>query len=145
MAETFNVKLKLLENYVFEIDFSDFGKIISDEPEPLGQSEGPSPVHLLAASVANCLCASLLFAIRKYKEDAGDLHAVISGEPTRQDGRLRIARMHVTIYLGNTETNLPSLQKALDKFEDFCLVTQSVRQGVDVSVSIFDSNNKQVM
>lgn len=145
MAKEFSVTLKLLENYVFELDFSDMGKIISDEPEPLGQGEGPSPVYLLAASVANCLSASLLFAIRKYKEEPGELHAVISGEPTRQEGRLRITNMNVAIYLGNSEENLPNLKKALAKFEDFCVVTQSVRQGIDVAVSVFDSNKNQVM
>ncbi|MGQ4277134.1 hypothetical protein ACQ5ES_08825 [Pseudidiomarina sp. E22-M8] len=36
---TFGVKLELLDNYKFEMDFGDFGRIITDEPEPLGASE----------------------------------------------------------------------------------------------------------
>lgn len=64
--------MKLLENYVFEIDFSDFGKIITDEPELLGQGEGPNPSRLLAASVANCLAASLIFVVRKFNGQPGE-------------------------------------------------------------------------
>ena len=37
-------------------------------PPPLGQGSGPSPMQLLAASVGNCLSASLLFALRKFKQ-----------------------------------------------------------------------------
>lgn len=33
--KTFNISLKLLENYLFEIDFGEFGNIMSDEPPPL--------------------------------------------------------------------------------------------------------------
>jgi uncharacterized OsmC-like protein len=58
--KTFSVKLKLLEKYLFEIDFGEFGKFMTDEPTPLGDGEGPVPSALLAASVANCLAASLL-------------------------------------------------------------------------------------
>ena len=72
---TFEVKLELLDNYKFAIDFGEFGEIISDEPEPLGGGEGPNPSRLLAAATANCLAASLMFAIRKYKGDPGKVTA----------------------------------------------------------------------
>jgi hypothetical protein len=42
---------------------------LTDEPPPLGQGAGPNPSRLLAASVANCLSASLLFALRKFNPD----------------------------------------------------------------------------
>ena len=88
-AHSFSVTMKVLKNYSFQIDFGDYGNIISDEPEPLGGGEGPNPVRLLAASVANCLAASLMFAIRKYKEDPGDVSAEISGEYLRKCGEGR--------------------------------------------------------
>ncbi len=65
MAEPapFSVQLRLLDGYKFEIDFGDAGHLFSDEPPPLGEGEGPNPSRLLAAAVANCLAASLLFAV----------------------------------------------------------------------------------
>lgn len=140
-TESFEVKLKLLENYIFELDFGEFGDVISDEPEPLGQGEGPNPVNLLAASVANCLCASLLFASRKYKQDPGEVRAVIKGEPVRDGKRLRVKNMSVAIYLEHGDANNEHLQKALNQFEDFCVVTQSVREGIDVDVQVFGPDN----
>ena len=138
----FSVKLKLLENYVFQIDFGDFGNIITDEPSPLGNDEGPNPVRLLAAAVANCLAASLLFAIRKYKQDPGEVSAEVTGETERVDGRWRVTSMTVHLKLGNSADSIDKLQDALNKFEDFCVVTQSVRAGIPVEVSVEDSTGK---
>lgn len=140
--EGFEVKLRLLENYIFELDFGDFGNIISDEPEPLGQGEGPNPVGLLAASVANCLCASLLFASRKYKQDPGEVRAVVRGEPIRENNRVRVKDMSVEIYLEKADGNNEHFKKALSSFEEFCVVTQSVRDGIDVHVEVFGPDNK---
>lgn len=50
--KSFTVNLRLLENYLFEIDFGEFGNIMTDEAPPLGAGEGPSPSAMLAASVA---------------------------------------------------------------------------------------------
>lgn len=143
--KTFKVALKLLENYLFEIDFGDFGTFMTDEPEPLGKGDGPGPSSLLAASVANCLSASLLFAIRKFSDDPGEVHAHCEGIVSRQQGRWRITTLDVGISLGNNAANLPHLQRALDQFEDFCVVTQSVRQGIPVSIQVRDLTGKVLL
>jgi uncharacterized OsmC-like protein len=137
-AHSFSVTMKVLKNYSFQIDFGDYGNIISDEPEPLGGGEGPNPVRLLAASVANCLAASLMFAIRKYKEDPGDVSAEISGELERVDKLWRVNNLQVDLFLGNKKQDIPHLQRALEQFEDFCIVTQSVRKGIAVNLKVFD-------
>ncbi|GGO72712.1 OsmC family protein [Bowmanella pacifica] len=142
MAEQheFSVSLTLLQGYKFEVDFGEFGQAFTDEPAPLGEGDGPNPSRLLAASVANCLAASLLFAIRKFKEEPGKVTATVSGALERQDGRWRIGKLDVQLQLGNSAQAIPHLERALDQFENFCVVTQSVRQGIDVSVSVVDSD-----
>ena len=137
----FSVKLELLENYVFKVDFGEFGDVITDEPAPLGHSEGPNPARLVAAAVGNCLCASLLFALRKYKDNPTGVKAEVQGDVERQDGRWRIARMKVTMEVEDAAT-LEHLPKALAQFEDFCIVTQSIRQGIPVEVEVKDQNGK---
>lgn len=145
MAEpSFKVDIRLIENYLFEIDFGDFGDFITDEPEPLGKGEGPNPARLLAASVANCLCASLLFAVRKFKEEPGQVSASVTGNMARVDKRWRIEQLNVAIRLGTKSDDLPHLQRALDQFEDFCVVTQSVRNGIPISVTVMDSEGRVV-
>lgn len=136
--ESFSVSMKLLENFVFQADFGDFGRILTDEGPPLGDGEGPTPIHMLATGVLNCLSASLLFAVRKYKGDPGDITATISGKTTRVDGRLRVESMDAEIHLANDAALLPSLDKALSQFEGFCTVTQSVRAGIKVNTRVYD-------
>lgn len=41
--------------------------LVTDEPPPLGGDAGPNPARLLGTAVANCLAASLLFSMRKFK------------------------------------------------------------------------------
>lgn len=137
----FNVKLELLENYIFKVDFGDFGDILTDEAPPLGSGEGPNPSGLVAAAVGNCLCASLLFALRKFKDSPTGIRAEVKGEMERQEGRWRIARMHVRMQLDDAQV-LEHLPKALEQFEDFCIVTQSIRKGIPVNVEVVDKNGR---
>ncbi|SDB41992.1 Uncharacterized OsmC-related protein [Pseudidiomarina indica] len=141
-APAFAAKLTLIDHYKFEIDFGEFGKIITDEHEPVGHGDGPGPSQLLAAAVANCLAASLMFAIRKFKGDPGQVTATVEGDLERVEGRLRVTSMKVDLNLGQVAAELDRLERALAQFEDFCVVTQSVRQGIHVDVTVRDSSGQ---
>jgi len=143
-SDSFSVQMRLLSGFKFEIDFGGSGHIFSDEPPPLGEGEGPNPSMLLGAAVANCLAASLLFAVRKFKEDPGQVSARVKGSLERQDGRWRICKLDVELNLGVDAALIPHLERALNQFESFCVVTQSVRQGIDVSVKVQDVSGQQV-
>ncbi|HVL00856.1 MAG TPA: OsmC family protein [Dongiaceae bacterium] len=138
-ANSFTVNLTLLEGYVFKVDFGDLGDILTDETPPLGKGEGPSPSRLLAAAVGNCLSASLLFALRKAKDDPTGVSAVVSGDLERIDGRWRIGKLDVQLKVQDAQA-LPHLPEVLEKFEDFCTVTQSVRRGIQVNLTVVDQN-----
>ncbi len=141
----FSAHLRLLQGYKFEIDFGESGKIYSDEPLPLGTNQGPNPELLLAAAVANCLAASLIFAVRKYKEDPGLISAIVNGVLKRQEGRLRIERLEVALKLGNNATALHHFESVLKQFEQFCVVTQSVREGIEIAVKVSDRDGKLLL
>lgn len=143
-SNSFIVHMRLLSGFKFEIDFGDAGQVVSDEPPPLGEGDGPNPSRLLAAAVANCLAASLLFAVRKFKEDPGQVSAQVQGNLERQGGRWRISKLEVELNLGADSASMPHLERALSQFENFCVVTQSVRQGIDVSVRVTDSTGQLV-
>ena len=146
MAETkqFSVNIRLLENYIFQVDFGEFGNVLTDEPEPLGNGEGPNPARMLAAAVVNCLAASLLFAIRKYKGDPGGVHAVIHGDIDRVQKRWRIINLKAELHLEGDTDKIPELDKVLASFEGFCIVTQSVEAGIPVDVTVFDNQGRQL-
>lgn len=140
MAETLSITVTQKQNYQFLVDFGEgMPSLLADEPAPLGQGEGPPPTHLLLAAVANCLSASLLFSLQKFKQDAGGITARATCTVDRNESkRLRIAHIDVAIQLGKDGAELAHLDRVLDQFEAFCTVTQSVRAGIPVSISVTD-------
>ena len=141
---TVSVSLQQQADYRFEIHFGeDMPSLIADEPAPMGKGEGPSPAQLLCASVGNCLSDSLLFALRKFKQTPEPLSCEVRAEEGRNpEGRLRILGIHATIRMGVAASALEHLDRALAQFEEFCTVTQSVRQGIPVRVSVIDVNGQ---
>jgi len=140
MSEQAIVTITRQSGYQFLVDFGPgMATLLADEPEPLGQGSGPAPNHMLLAAVANCLSASLVFALQKFKQDPGALKATATPEMGRNaDKRLRIVGIHVKLELGRPAAELEHLDRVLAQFEDFCTVSMSVRQGIDIQVQVLD-------
>ena len=114
------------------------GTSVSPAPTPnntaLLRDAGPNPARLLAA-VANCLSASLLFALRKFRNQPEPITAAATTRIARNArNRLRIAGIAVQIRTGGKGAQMEHLDRALAQFEEFCIVTQSVRDGIPVAV-----------
>ena len=68
--------------------------------------------------------------------------AQVQGQLERNaEGRLRIGRIDVTIRLDDADS-LKHLDRCLAQFEDFCVVTESVRQGIPVGVRVVDAQGQ---
>lgn len=140
------VDLSQRTDYLFDIKFADGMPVLtSDEPAPLGTGLGPSPLQLLCAAVGNCLSDSLLFAFRKFRQIPEPIQCAVTAEVGRnEDKRLRVLRMNAQIRMGVPASTLSQLDHVLGQFEEFCTVTQSVRQGIPILVEVFDSDGIQV-
>jgi len=145
MAEApIRIALHQQADYRFEVHFegTEIDPLVTDEPAPLGGGAGPNPARLLGTAVANCLSASLLFALRKFGNEPGPLQTTCTLAPERNaEGRWRIPRIDVEIQLGVPWSRLKHADRALAQFEDFCVVTQSVRGGIEVNVRVLDSTD----
>lgn len=141
-----SVVLKQQVDYRFEIRFDDnMPVLISDEPQPLGSAMGPSPVQLLCAAVGNCLSDSLLFAFRKFKQIPEPLQCLVTAVVGRNsENRLRVLNINAKLDLGVPGASLDQLERVLDQFESFCTVTQSVGQGIPITIEVFDSLGVQL-
>ena len=107
---------------------------------PLGAGQGPSPVQLLAAAVGNCLSDSLLFALRKFKQAPEPITCDVTAEVGRNaEGRMRVLGIRAVLTLGVPGATLAHLDRVLSQFESYCTVTQSVGQGIPVSIEVFDA------
>ena len=145
-AHPMRVILEQQGPYSFRIDFEGaaFASLRSDEPVPLGAGEGPNPSELLLASIANCLSASLLFALRKFKNAPGPIRTeILASKARNENGRWRIPRAEVAIHLSEPAAGLERFDRVLAQFEEFCIVTQSVREGMQVDVRIVDADGAE--
>ena len=135
------VRLTQVQDYQFDVDFGTPGPTLrADEPAPLGQGLGPSPVQLLAAAVGNCLSASLLFALRKFKQAPGSLACTVQADVGRNaEGRLRVLGLTARLTLGVPASAIEHLERVLGGFESHCTVTQSVSPAIPVTVEVFDA------
>lgn len=142
MSETATVTLTRQSGYQFLIDFGlQTPALVSDEPPPLGEAGGPAPNHLLLAAVANCLSASLVFALGKFKQDPGALKAIATATVGRnENNRLRIQAIDVHLELEKPGASLEHLDRVLAQFEEFCTVSMSVRQGIAIGVKVSDAD-----
>ena len=140
------VELSQRNDYRFDIAFGDdVPMLTSDEPAPLGAGLGPSPVQMLCAAVGNCLSDSLLFAFRKFKQVPEPIHCVVTAVIGRNtDNRLRVLNMTAEIRMGALALALDQVEHVLAQFEEFCTVTQSVRQGIPVAIQVFDGAGVQL-
>jgi uncharacterized OsmC-like protein len=145
-GKTIRVELSQRNDYRFDIAFgNDVPLLTSDEPAPLGTGLGPSPVQMLCAAVGNCLSDSLLFAFRKFKQVPEPIQCVVTAEVGRNDdNRLRVLHMTAQIRMGVLSASLGQLSHVLEQFEEFCTVTQSVRQGIPITVEVFDSAGQKL-
>jgi uncharacterized OsmC-like protein len=135
------VELAQQHDYQFTARFGDaVPELLADEPPPLGAGAGPSPVQLLATAVGNCLSNSLLFALRKFKQKPEPIScAVEAGVGRNDEGRLRVLTMKAVLTLGVAGPSLDHLDRALEQFEAFCTVTQSVDKGIAITVEVWDA------
>ena len=135
----FSLTVTQREGFQFDIQFDEpsWAPLTIDEPPPLGEGTAPNPSRILAASVGSCLAASLLFCLQKSRVPVSGVKATVDATMARnEDGRLRIGSIDVNIEPGTEGVPSKRFERCLDLFEDFCVVTQSVREGIDVNVTV---------
>lgn len=89
MSETVSITVTQKQDYQFLVDFGKaMPTLVADEPSPMGKGEGPAPTQMLLAAVANCLSASLIFSLTKFKQDAGGMERLKLTDAMRRHFKL---------------------------------------------------------
>lgn len=144
MSETqdYKVSLRFLRGYEFVAKFPDnesLPPIVFDEPPPLGEGSGPNAAAVLAAAIGNCLAASFAFCLRKVRLEPVDVTVEVVAHVVRNEqGRFRIKGIDVQLAPVVLDSDKPRLQRCEQLFEDFCIVTESVRRGIPVNVKVVE-------
>jgi uncharacterized OsmC-like protein len=134
------VDLKYEGGFEFRVSFSpEIPDLLMDESPPLGGGKGPEAASVLAAAIGNCLSASLLLCLQKSHLEVAGLETRVEAAIDRNEqGRFRVTGTSVEIRLDIGEGAKAKFDRCASLFEDYCIVTESVRHGIPVSVTIVD-------
>ncbi|MFW6040490.1 MAG: OsmC family protein [Thermoplasmatota archaeon] len=133
------VEIERIKNYKFKLEFDkeSMGEVITDETKSVGgDEEGPNPSRLLAGATLNCLMASLIFCLNKKRVELKSMRGKVTGTVNRVDKRLRVTDLKAEIYPEINEKDKEKLEACKKIFEDYCVVTQSVKNGINVNVEV---------
>lgn len=123
--------------FVVRVDETIF---VADEGPPLGEGHGPSPDALLGAATGSCLTSSLLFCLEKARVPVETIGARAEVNKVRNErGRIRIGSIRVDIVAHVAEEYRERFERCRQLFEDYCIVTESVRHGIPVEVAVSTS------
>jgi organic hydroperoxide reductase OsmC/OhrA len=139
MNERIHAHLTRAGGYKYEVTFDELPgvKIVSDEPTPIGKSEGVTAAMMLSGAVGHCLCSSLLFCLEKSRVKAKDLSANVELAMERNEkGRWRVKEIKVDLKPIVDEADAKKMDRCKDMFEEFCIVSSSVREGIRIDVNI---------
>lgn len=139
MSEFAFTKLTLIQGYKFKAEFDADGipDLLVDELKPTGESSAPNPTRLLAVAVGHCISSSLLYCLAKARISVVNLETTVKTTLGRDEqGYLRVKNLDVQLHLVVDEKDKPRVSRCLAVFENYCTVTQSVRNGIAVSVNI---------
>jgi uncharacterized OsmC-like protein len=139
LSELITTRLELLERYKFKVEFdvNSIPSLVVDEIKPIGEGEGPNPTRLLSAAVGHCISSSLLYCLGKAKVHVKNLETTVQAKVERnKEDYLRIACLNVQVRLKVNEEDKTRVPRCLKIFENYCTVTQSVRKGIEVKVTI---------
>ena len=137
---TYRTTVRLAHDYEFVAEFDDLAtpsSLVLDEPPPLGGDHGPNAAAVLGAAVGDCLAASLAFCLHKSRVNMDHLEAeVVTHIGRNERGKLRIVAIDVALKPEIDDADAGRLRRCERLFEDFCIVTESVRHGIPVNVSV---------
>ena len=137
--QRFALTLTLESGYALTARFDEEARapLTTDEAAPVGTGRGPNPARLLGAAIGSCLGASLLYCLRRARVEVAGLTTRVWGTLVRNErGRWRVGAIDVVLMPAGPVADPERFRRCVSVFEDYCIVTESVRQGIPVSVAV---------
>ena len=142
------VDLKLEKDFIFKVElgYEKIKELFIDETiDERSKVWGPDAAQLLAMAVLGCLNASFIFCLNKRNLTIDNLEANAEVSFNKNEkGYIRVKKIDVKII---PKTNDPAVLKRINQcmkkikddkmfFEESCIITASIREGIDVDVKI---------
>ena len=147
MAHTFSIKMTKTGPMEFKTQFDKeiFPDLMFDEPaESGGNDEYPNASRVLTAAVMNCLSASFTFCLSKSRIPMDDFELTATATTTldrNEKNRLRVKNITVNLkptFKGEaaSEEMKSKIERCVNIFQDYCVVSASVKQGIDITTNV---------
>jgi uncharacterized OsmC-like protein len=142
------VNIKLDEDLIFKSlnEYKKIQDLIIDETiDKEGILDGPDAASLLGLAIVSCLSATFIFCLNKRNLTIEDLKASANISFKKIGGGLtRIDKIQVNIIPKTQDEEVLKRIKICTKelkdgemfFEKACIITPSVRDGIDISVNV---------
>ena len=133
------VRLTLEKDMIFKCDMGNF-KVEECYIDETNKEEfdmwGPNPSRLLASAVLGCLSASLIFCIGKKNLKLDDFEAEAEIIIAKNEKNfLRVKEINIKLIpVTDNEEVIKRIKQCEKMFEDYCTITQSVREGIKINV-----------
>ena len=94
-------------------------------------------MRLLSMVIGHCLSSSLLYCLERSRVAVKNFETTINTNVERnEEDRLRIKNLEILIHVDVDEKDRKKLSRCLEIFENYCTVTQAVRKGIEIIVTI---------
>ena len=135
-----NVGIKLEKEMIFkcglgEMEVKDY--YIDESHKNEKEMWGPNPSRMLGLATIGCLSASFIFCMKKKNLIIEELETKAEVIMTRNEkGFWRVKKIDVNI---KPKLDSPDMKKRAEQcrqfFENYCIVTQAIREGIQVDVN----------
>ncbi len=133
-----DVELAHLDGCRFDVSFrTRDGELLQDDPSPMGPGHGPEAVSTFVASATYCMASSLNYYLAKARVAPQELSATGHAEMRLTEEMFRrIERLDIDIHVVVTEKEMKRLMRALERFTDLCIITESIKGSFPINVRV---------
>ncbi|MHA1607454.1 MAG: OsmC family protein [Candidatus Freyarchaeota archaeon] len=137
--KVFEVDLRWLRDFLFEVKVADFSEFYMDELEPEGHDSAPNPADYLLVSIGGCTASSFVYAARKFGVPIEKVNVKVRGRYVRKKGMVRIGLVDVEVeafHSSMSEEDLENLEWCIKVFRKYCVISESLREGLPIHVTL---------
>jgi uncharacterized OsmC-like protein len=137
-AKICDVELAHLDGCRFDASFrTREGQLLMEEPVAMGPGHGPEAVSMFVASATYCMASALNYYLAKARVVPGELSAKGHVEMrVTEDMFRRVASLDIDVHIVVTEKERKRLMRALERYTDLCIITESVRGSFPITVRV---------
>ena len=103
-----------------------------------GEGKVPSPVEMFLSAVGSCLIMAFIYCLHLSRVvlNPDDFQVKVSGKLGRIAERLRVISVEAEFILRNVKKDSQKIQKCFQKFQPFCILSESVAAGISFACNL---------